>query len=1185
MHSELSDVLHHASTEPTATQPEATPSQHGLESYDASLPPLLPGSGAGGQPGPEGAVDGRDTKSRLKTSPPPRNRIEEYENALAPSPLKKPELPIFEVVKKSRKPGDKSSAIAKLPNEILTHALSHLPPNDLSAVALVSHRFHDLVTTPHAWRVAFARYFPGPESLTATSDYLASDEDQDNLRSDRRAFARLTALASWRSEYILRTRLLRSLGRGKPMPLPNASTNARSGAAQVPSAIIMYNSQLYTTVNHLHATFGTGLNKRLPSFIHGADDVGMASTSEPSAGKIDNWGLSDPQLFLQFDELHRGDAMWGLGPGNIIGVPNVMDVGQPYGMVHGEGNPGGRIYYRSTEELRGRFLSLPMEMESPELGIPRLLSTTEAICSVWIAKSNTIPSLSDGLVGIMCGSSSGVITAYSLGADGLRDSRLTRGEITARWVISPGVPIIALAVDDSYSPKRQAQNRIWCVALNALGELFYLTKLPKRAPVARGARLDEPTLERMAWTTGRTVYWNEVEPSRRVARPNPYKDAELDGTYSPRSSWNGMCLNQDQIKAETREIESYLRMKPIDFRRACLGWDMRRRMEVDFAGDDGNFAGENIVVFQCGLDEEEDSTASAKRFTRLRVSTKLEVKPRLVADALETTEPMSSLFGGSEPVSAPKPPPMERLRSLSIQSSATGSPERANMAEEWRCSDLAFGGAKNVQVLTTTLDVSTYATMTLSEDPIFGFSGASNASSPFASPFSTGSQPATPADVPGQRARFVAAGTQMGSVFLWDMRAPTSKSTELTNTVDPVRIIYTDSPQISCLAMTALYLVHGGNDGLVQAWDPLASSMQPIRTLNSRFSSRARRRLVQAQASAQGVGINLFAAGAVCLDPDSTVLRGMVSLGTHLRYWSYSSSAADQYKTSKRRLRRSERGSNNGGEGPKFSASGRSKIKDYIAHEQFEMERDQLQRQRDAEHLAGRFGVDLLDDEEQALAYATLLSQESAQNDAVKRQSQSQSQSQASSVISDTPTVLATETPSSSPPTKSEEELDADIAEAIRLSLEAEANDFPSFPDEPTPTAVPDTAFDIPIRYAKSHHKASGASSSSRRTPPLGFADGFGAAAAAAVAGGSSSAGNVMDADLEYALQLSLAEEQSRAEGRRRMMDEFEDDDEDGGVGLGFVGVDDDDAAAAAVGRDEFPALGPAKGSKGKRRA
>lgn len=113
-----------------------------------------------------------------------------------------------------------NSYIGNLPNEILTHALSHLPATDLSSVALVSQRFHALVTTPHAWRAAFARFFPGTAIETAPTK-------TESFRTDKRAFCRLTALATWRSEYILRTRLLRSLSRGKPMQTGSSSSTPR----------------------------------------------------------------------------------------------------------------------------------------------------------------------------------------------------------------------------------------------------------------------------------------------------------------------------------------------------------------------------------------------------------------------------------------------------------------------------------------------------------------------------------------------------------------------------------------------------------------------------------------------------------------------------------------------------------------------------------------------------------------------------------------------------------------------------------------------------------------------------------------------------------------------------------------------------------------------------------------------
>jgi hypothetical protein len=881
----------------------------------------------------------------------------------------------------------------------------------------------------------------------------------------------------------------------------------------------MYPAKTFTTINHLHATFGTSLNKRLPRLIHGADDVGMVTMSDPTAGKVDPWGETDPTFYVQFSERFPGVAEWGLGAGEMVGRPNVMDVSQPYGMIYGQGCPEGSCYYRALDEMRGRFIAEPSDFSKPEAGIPKLGIDGGAICSVWIAKTTAIPMLSEGLIGMMMGSAAGVVTACTLGTDGLRGTRLQRGELTARWVLSPGVPIIAIAVDEHYSMKRHAQNRIWAVALNALGELFYLTKFPTRSQVPLG-NMDPPDYpENLAWLTGRSVYWNIVEPSRRTARPDPYQDGGTDGSYSPRSSWEGMCLSKEQVTAETQEIEKYLGKQPKEFRKLCLGWDMRRRLEIDFAGDDGNYAGEAFVVFECGL--EEDGVAAVKRFTRWKSPQAPEKEKSSSISATPNSQQSSSLFGGSNTpnVSHEEAPtwgfgniplseksnehPLgilanrtQRGRSLSYMST-TSSPERTSFVEEWRCSELTFGGLRNVQITATALDYSTFSVVTMSEDPALGFSTTSTASSPFASPMSVASQPASPSDIPGQRARFITAGTMTGVVLIWDVRSPVSRSSEYSNSIEPVRIIYTESPEISCLALTALHLVHGGNDGLVQAWDVLASTPQPVRVLNSRFSTRARRRLVQAQNSVQGVGINMFAAGAICLDPDPTVLRGAVSLGNQIRYWSYSSTAADQFKSSKRRLRRSERGSNNGGE--RFSGTGRANLKDYIANEKYELEREKIERHRHAERLAGRFGVDLLGSEEEALAYAALLSQESLENDEKKRK---ESESESGSALSS-----ATVTPE--PSTKGDQDLDAEIAEAIRLSLE-DSTSSGTYGGSPSSG----TGFDIPIRYAKG-----------RKSPPSKSSTPNKGKGKASTAGSSKQ--TEMD-DLEFALQLSLIEEQSK---------------------------------------------------------
>lgn len=610
--------------------------------------------------------------------------------------------------------------------------------------------------------------------------------------------------------------------------------------------------------------------------------------------------------------------------------------------------------------------------------------------------------------------------------------------------------------------------------------------------------MDDSEQLRQAWKTGRTSYWQLVESSRRTGKDDPYNDFDVHGSYSPRSSAGKMHLSKAQILAETSEVEKFLNYRPAHFRKICDGWDMRQKMEVDFGGDDGNGAGESIFVIRCGV---EDQNAGVQRFTRWQSEqASLEEYPiPKTPPTYHATPMMNSLFGGGQ-ISVPNPSisPLSS-RTLPTTPGSVIMTRSPTLVEEWKSSALSLGDPRGVEITAVAIDMSTYALLTTDEDPLWTMNGQSAASSPFETPSDQG---LNLTHVPGQRARFIAVGTKTGVVMLWNMRDPVSTNLETANELHPIRTIYTDSPQVSCLAMSALYLVIGGNDGLVQAWDPLASTLQPVRTLNSRFSSRARRRLIQAEASIHGVGINLYAAGAIALDPDPTVLRGMVSLGTHLRYWSYSASAADQYQSKKRRLRRGERGSNGGPD--KFTNTGRGALMDYIATEQEDLKQEKLRRSKEDARLKGRFGVGLggLSDEE-ALKYAEMVSAEAFQKDEERRMSDS---TRESSVWSS-----STATPEGSVKRASykvDEEFNNDLEEAIRLSLLDGVGDGGS-----SPRASGSGGYDIPITYKQKKSRRSPSTSpstsqSSRRRK----------------------AGGVAADDIEFALQLSLAEERSRRE-------------------------------------------------------
>ena len=232
----------------------------------------------------------------------------------------------------------------------------------------------------------------------------------------------------------------------------------------------------------------------------------------------------------------------------------------------------------------------------------------------------------------------------------------------------------------------------------------------------------------------------------------------------------------------------------------------------------------------------------------------------------------------------------------------------------------------------------------------------------------------------------------------------------------------------------------------------------------------------------------------------------MVSLGSHLRYWSYSSQAADQYKSNKRRVRRSERGSNQGAD--RFSGTGRGALKDYIANEKLELEREKRSKREEQKRLVGRFGVDLLGpgaSEDEILAYATMLSEETALSDRLSRTNADEGES------SDTITERAVASLASS---AAHDDIDEDMAKAIRLSLQENSNALPDAIDSAD-------ARDIPVKYAKAKRNKASPSGS----PPISDA-----LTSSPEADKASQVPHYGLDDLEFALQLSQAEEDSRAQ-------------------------------------------------------
>ncbi|KAJ4165057.1 hypothetical protein LMH87_006704 [Akanthomyces muscarius] len=1046
----------------------------------------------------------------------PGQRIADYENALTP-PTPRQALG-FKVVKRSAgEPG--GTLLTDIPNEILTTILSHLHPDSHSAVALVSKRFYVLATTPHIWRLAFLRYFPGHVSLEekfmkASADFW-SEPSSDIVRSETRYFGRLTPLATWRSEYVFRTRLIRSLGKGKPNTAAGAigSSMRASQLGKKSSAVLTYNSKLPWLITNIHAVFENG--KKSPRAIQGSGTVGVATLSDPTTGKIESWGLKDSHSSAQIEEVTPGLEPYGLGDGPAA-TDNSMDVSQLYGVIAGEGFPGGRAYFRSVNEIAGRYLGSEPEAEQRRPDIPRIPEIIDAISSVWIAKSSAVPATTSAMCGMLVGSTLGVVTAYSLGSDP-SGPRYAYGDMTARWVLSPGVPIISIKVDDNYAVRRRLSRRVWAVALNALGEVFFLTETPKPVPPQQSAGNALVN----AWLAGRSAYWHLVEETRRSTRPDELDLNAIRGTYSPRTPSNAMDLSDSQIAAEAREIETFMRYQPDHFLNVCEGWDMQRKLEVDFANDDGQEAGEGIFVIDCGRGEK----ACITRFCRSTTAQ----RPLAFGAVKSAPAIPSSLFGQAGVQSTPEPQSPRSPPPTPHSPKALSAP-----MDEWRAVSFQLKGIGSDVITSSALDNSAFATLTLSEDPLH------TADESLVPNGADGEREVQ--EIPGRRARFLTVGTSSGAVLVWNAREIRPEK------VQPCRVIQTESPSISCVAASALYLVHGGSDGLVQAWDPLASTAEPIRTLNARSNGRVPRYMMTMNPTLTAAHYN--AVGAIVLDSDPTILRGVVSFGAFMRYWSYSSKGTAPGR--KRRLRHPD------AQGRAASRRFGSNVSGYILEEEEELRYENAHRAREQSRLQRRFGVGALGDltEQEALEYMQMVSEESFLADEVRRASDSAADTTGGDTASTTSHSTADATTpeasfiESSPlqqnqTTDDEDEYEEQIQQAIRLSLLEGVNDRGQSPHRRSSA----DEFEFAITYkakAKGGKKKGGSrrqSSSTTSTPsprviPNGMADAAGPSSASGHASAHGTAADV-DADLAFALSLSMQAEEQQAQSARRGREVF----------------------------------------------
>lgn len=743
------------------------------------------------------------------------------------------------------------------------------------------------------------------------------------------------------------------------MPQYAPPKHLNPGNAANTGSIITYPGRVGgSSVTHISATFpamdrspkkeGNGNRQRQgqaqgtaalrPHIMHGSCESGMVASSDPTTGRIDRVitnGAPIPGMSMTFPVPGLVAHQPGIELGNSI-----MGLSEEMGWCMGETVPGGRVYVElhllAATPTRGHYLYMSGQS---------LEEQNAYISSLWIArkKKKGVFETTRGSCGLLVGDSVGKVRMYRLpNSTKERESSSSWLYSVNTWIVSPGVPILGIKVDEEYSVKRerrykQKKEGMVVVVVNALGEVWYLRDL------------EGP--------------WRVIEQTRRRVAFMDEEDVKIVMSVK-----GCMGLEWERVK------------------RLWRGWGMDYFLEVDFAAG-------NVLLGKQGKRYVDPVTGEVDKYVgesqgekggwvkcfqfqrKVKVGTE-RITEGVVVDVVIPPKARSIrplIFEDGElPGPATSDLSVEDLTPLRdiIDEDPFDNSTTEDLPDEdtWTFKDLSFSydqtSHKTLEITAFTIDKSIFATL---------------------SPYEDSHAEGKTHELPGLNTCLFAVGTSTGSIYVWNLRSPRH-----TGPTDyPLRIVHTDSPTITTLGLTSLYLIHGGSDGLVQCWDPLASTLDPIRTIHSRFSSRARRRMAQAEQNNQnlGLGDNQYAARAVQLDPDPTVLRGVVALGMYVRYWSFAGdvSSAINGKRKKNTVRRA--GVGGGGTGIIGRRGVVENLKGEITGELGELERERGRKDKEERRLREKFGVEAGMGgltEEEMLVYARMLSQEAFEKEKTK---------------------------------------------------------------------------------------------------------------------------------------------------------------------------------------------------------
>ncbi|KAF3084822.1 hypothetical protein TWF569_010908 [Orbilia oligospora] len=813
--------------------------------------------------------------------------------------------------------------IYKIPTEILRHIIAYLDPPSLLSLTLTNHYFHKLISSPHTWRLLFLQWFPDSKGqftpLTAPPDPAQAKLHPDDLETNH-----------WRTEAILRSRLLRNLNKARPELREAGNRNTSSTYVEpqfksthlktIPKSVIMSMMHLIQPpITHLFANFDKEPLKPnektngsppdyhpIPSFRSCNLGNGQASVWSPGNGQFKTEEDSGTMVFTRYEKSQHTLA-------TSFDVMEIVD-------VHQNGAGSFAVIGRRWSENRVNILCGFRLGTGESMDYPLAHEPAQAIVGigtgVWIADLagyGAIPG-----VGL-----EEMTEEEQAAARAKREAAEQKGGDQISRILASNDPQNHL--EGKYKPVRVpeasgifSEYGVGLVYITSEGDVHMLSV--DTFPLAPGHQIHR------ALETSRMAKW-------RISPRCALVSVKVDNDYTPEKKALGRpwCVVQnivgeiwtfsgdprsrpdpeDNGLTEEEEDEADLQRADTEIENGPIGDDLSIMDHVERHAAWMRIRAELAATYKternAGREEEMKRIAAHVQghWTMLE-GTRVE-RPisgfylddlyrdtGLIVGDNENIQPlklpwiMEVDFGGYNIVSFSTTSTEERrVQGFRYRLNTLFTEKKPDVPETEILGSQAFAGSADDWA-------KTRLRIPKSGEEIFdqGKNPQNITALAMDDSFLARAMPVSPNDnTVGGNARLFAVGTNHGRALVFNIRgSPTKRTSDL---LTPIRVCkIPGTPKITCVSVTSLAVIVGANNGAISVFDPLGSSGEPVRKIVHAMSIEAKKdyftRTAQygwGRTEQENTWQEETSAYRICADPNARNWRGAAILGCNILYW------------------------------------------------------------------------------------------------------------------------------------------------------------------------------------------------------------------------------------------------------------------------------------------------------------